>query len=83
METAVRSRAALFARSARSCGRLPGQDSEGVEGGEQKPIEIGWIAIAKMAYGIMVWVLILMRMILRHYDCDPDPKHALASRIQY
>ena len=49
----------------------------------KKPIEIGWIAIAKMAFEIMVWVLILMCMILQHDGHDPDPEHALASRFQY
>ena len=51
--------------------------------GSKKPIEIGYPAIAKMAYGLMVWVLILMCMILQHDGCDPDLEHALASRLQY
>ena len=34
--------------------------------GNKKPIETGYTAIAKMAYEILVWVLILLHMILDH-----------------
>ena len=38
----------------------------GCKAESKKPIEIGYTAIAKMAYEILVWVLILLRMILDH-----------------
>ena len=49
----------------------------------KKPVEAGFTAIAKMAYGVMVWVLILMCMILQHDGHDPGSGHALALGFQY
>ena len=58
-----------------------------MQGESKKPIETGYTAIAKMAYEILVWVLILLSMILdQPYSImrpDPDQGHAQALRIQY
>ena len=60
----MRSRDAhISSRSARLCGRPPVLDSEGVVGGEQKADRDRLPAIAKMAYEILVLVLVLLRMI--------------------
>ena len=63
-ETAVRSRDAhISSRSDRLCDRPPVLDAEEVGGWGTKSRSRPATAIAKMAYEILVWVLILPNMI--------------------
>ena len=83
-KTAMRSRDAFTLRSATVyAAALRNWIQREWRVGEQKPVVTGLIAIAKMAYGLVVWVLILMCMILQHNGHDPDPVHALAFGFQY